>query len=182
MGGLLRCTERLSYILSQDTTSPTWRSYIPSSRWCGRVHPNEAVSRLAAGEAIYLTASTSTTWITNRRPAPRCATAGCMAGESPGVVVVPAMRASATVARKLRDFVRDGGMVINIGPPPEASKRRRQGRAPTNWWRISSGRHDRVFREPYRRPGDAIAPSAGPTTRFHAAPSGHGCRGPFCHA
>ena len=47
-----------------------------------------------------------------------------VAGESFGVVVVPAMRAIRhSSLEKLRDFVRDGGMVINIGPLPEASEK-----------------------------------------------------------
>ena len=56
-----------------------------------------------------------------------------VAGESFGVVVVPAMRAIRhSSLEKLRDFVRDGGMVINIGPLPEASEKEgRGGRALT---------------------------------------------------
>ena len=51
-----------------------------------------------------------------------------VAGESFGVVVVPAMRAIRhSSLEKLRDFVRDGGMVINIGPLPEASEKEGRG-------------------------------------------------------
>ena len=81
-----------------------------------------------------------------------------VAGESFGVVVVPAMRAIRhSSLEKLRDFVRDGGMVINIGPLPEASEKEgRGGRALTELVAdLFGGGHDRVFR--IGDPADAIA-------------------------
>lgn len=126
MDGLLECTERLSYILSQGYHVADVAILYPVEPVVAG-YGNEAVeAAFAAGEAIYRDGidfdymdyeSLGRAEVRDGRLH--------VAGESFGVVVVPAMRAIRhSSLEKLRDFVRDGGMVINIGPLPEASERR----------------------------------------------------------
>lgn len=159
MDGLLECTERLSYILSQGYHVADVAILYPVEPVVAG-YGNEAVeAAFAAGEAIYRDGidfdymdyeSLGRAEVRDGRLH--------VAGESFGVVVVPAMRAIRhSSLEKLRDFVRDGGMVINIGPLPEASEKEgRGGRALTELVAdLFGGGHDRVFR--IGDPADAIA-------------------------
>lgn len=159
MDGLLECTERLSYILSQGYHVVDVAILYPVEPVVAG-YGNEAVeAAFAAGEAIYRDGidfdymdyeSLGRAEVRDGRLH--------VAGESFGVVVVPAMRAIRhSSLEKLRDFVRDGGMVINIGPLPEASEKEgRGGRALTELVAdLFGGGRDRVFR--IGDPADATA-------------------------
>lgn len=150
MDKLLECTERLSYILSQGYHVADVAVLYPVEPVVAG-YGNEAVeAAFAVGEAIYRDGidfdymdyeSLDRAQVRDGRLH--------VAGESFGVVVVPAMRAIRHASLvKLRDFVRDGGMVVNIGALPEASEKEgRNGRELTELvGEIFGGSHSRVFR------------------------------------
>lgn len=150
MDKLLECTERLSYILSQGYHVADVAVLYPVEPVVAG-YGNEAVeAAFAAGEAIYRDGidfdymdygSLARAEVRDGRLH--------VAGESFGVVVVPAMRAIRHASLvKLRDFVRDGGMVVNIGPLPEASEKEgRNGKELQELVaEIFDGGHGRVFR------------------------------------
>ena len=150
MDKLLECTERLSYILSQGYHAADVALLYPVEPVVAG-YGNEAVeAAFAAGEAIYRDGidfdfmdyeSLARAEVRDGRLH--------VAGESFGVVVLPAMRAIRHASLvKLLAFVRDGGMVVNIGPLPEASELEgRGGRGLTELVAgIFDGGHARVFR------------------------------------
>lgn len=150
MDELLACTERLSYVLSQGHHVADVAVLYPVEPVVAG-YGNEAVeAAFAAGEAIYRDGIDFD--FMDYESLARAEVHGGrlhVAGESFGVVVVPAMRAIRHASLvKLRDFVRDGGMVVNIGPLPEASEQEgRNGRELTQLVAdIFGGGYVRVFR------------------------------------
>lgn len=150
MDKLLECTERLSYILSQGYHVADVAILYPVEPVVAGYGDEAVGAAFAAGEAIYRNGidfdymdyeSLDRAEVRDGRLH--------VAGESFGVVVVSAMRAIRHASLvKLRDFVRDGGMVVNIGPLPEASEKEgRNGRELQELVaEIFGGGHGRVFR------------------------------------
>lgn len=150
MGPLLECTERLSYLLSQGYHAADVAILYPVEPVAAG-YGNEAVElAFAAGENIYRDGIDFDfmDYQTLARAEVRDGRLH-VAGESFGAVVVPAMRAIRhSSLEKLREFARSGGLVVNLGPLPEASEREgRHGREVTELVaELFGGGYDRVFR------------------------------------
>ncbi len=126
MGDFLKCTERLSYILSQGYHRCDVAILYPVAPMVAGMKGNESVAAaFAAGNTLYTTGtdfdfidfeSLSRAKIKNGELQ--------VAGESYKVLILPAMAAIRfSTLEKARDFYLAGGKVIAIGALPEASER-----------------------------------------------------------